>query len=610
MKYKKILSFMLAIMCIAQLSTSALASNVSDDQEDPSVVEFSLPVSIEDAKENFANFSEAKIEYSMPMTKVPMDMATIVGQVYDMTNNVPIAGATVEINNLAVEIVTDDNGAFEVSGVPEGQYNVEVSANGYDTAYFNNMPAYNSSGAEFYYLPLLRNEGLEFDYAADITSTMFSNGVMAANGDFEGDEIIEPYATSYALKNYTVNYNGNIYSFGKNINNYLYCVVPNEMVVTGLTSAQAIEAYKAQAVASRGYADGKVRQGMGHQSSGYSLCATTCCQVFLPYYTNSNAIQAVNAVNNQVLTYDGYRSITEFHGKCKGTVINYPKPGNTTISDKNTCTGHTPATDKEYAHNRGMCQTGAALMAKSGKKYQDILKHYYASCELITASSTSYEGINPGETIRFSSSTKTIDFLTYAPIAGNYTISVGQAGSTAYATKIEVHKVTRNSSHDVTVGSLVNSSTSGSLTIALAKGTEYRIRITCTSGNSMSGMLSVKCNAASHSAGTGISSQGKYEYFVVGVVEKVFKFTPSTTGTYTIQTTKPGNLTADTYLELRNSSFGLITSDDNSGSNNYSSITTSLTKGTTYYIVVQSSAYHSNPTLGANIQCGLKISMK
>lgn len=173
-----------------------------------------------------------------------------------------------------------------------------------------------------------------------------------------------------------------------------------------------------------------------------------------------------------------------------------------------------------------------------------------------------------------------------------------------------MYTVTRNASHDIVVGSLVKSSTSGSLTATLAQGTEYKIKITCTSGNSITAMLSVKCNTACHSAGTGISSAGKYEYFVVGVVEKVFQFTPATTGTYTIQTTKPGNISADTYLELRNNSFGLMASDDNSGSDNYSSITTSLTKGTTYYIVVTSSAHHTNAALGSNMQCGLKISKR
>lgn len=430
MKYKRALSFMLSIVCILQLSTSATASNVSYAQEGSNVVEFSLPVSLKDAEEDFANFSEAKFECPLTITRVPVDTATIVGQVYDMTSSTPISGATVVISDLEVEIVTDGNGAFEVSGVPEGNYNVEVFADGYDPAYFYNMPAYRSSGSEFYYLPLLRTESLEFDYEADINSTRSSHSEMTVNEGLENNETVEPYATSYTLKSYTVNYKGNIYSFGKNINNYLYCVVPNEMVVTGLTSAQAIEAYKAQAVASRGYADGKVRQGTNHQKNGYSLCADPCCQAFVPYYTNSNTIQAVNAVNNKVLTYDGYRSITEFHGKCKGTVINYPQPGNLTISDKNTCRGHSPASDKEFAHNRGMCQTGAALMAKSGKNYLDILEYYYASCDLITASALSYEGINPGETIRFTSSTKTVEFLTYAPVAGSYTISVGKAGST------------------------------------------------------------------------------------------------------------------------------------------------------------------------------------
>lgn len=385
------------------------------------------------------------------------------------------------------------------------------------------------------------------------------------------------------------------------------------MVVTNLTGPQKLEAYKAQAVASRGYADSKVRRGMTHSDKGFSLCAESHCQRFLPYYTNSYAIQAVEAVNNKVLSYSNndYRSTTEFYGKCKGKVVNYPKPGDNSIYDEKTCNGHSPATTVEFAHNRGMCQTGAALMAKNGKTYIDILKYYYASCDLMTASPTSYEGINPGETIRFSSA-KTVDFLTYAPVTGNYTISIGKAGNTSYSQKIEVHKVTRStSSHDAIVGDLVKTSDGSSLTVSLTKGNEYRIRITCTNASAMTAMLSVKCNAANHSAGTGIGgSQQKYDYLIAGVAEKVFKFTPTATGDYTIQTTQPGTTSVDTYLELRNSSFGLMSSNDNAGTSKYSSITANLIKGSTYYIVVTSANYHNDSTSGSNFQCGLKITQK
>ena len=121
-------------------------------------------------------------------------------------------------------------------------------------------------------------------------------------------------------------------------------------------------------------------------------------------------------------------------------------------------------------------------------------------------------------------------------------------------------------------------------------------------------MLKVKCNAANHTAGLGIASQGKYDYFIVGVVEKVFKFTPTTSGTYTIQTNKPGTTSVDTYLELRNSSFSLLAQDDDSGDGLYSSLSYSLTQGTTYYIVVTSYSHHVNAVNGNNMQCGLRIS--
>ena len=483
-KRMKVLSVSLAVVSMFLFSTVSFAadsakSTLPATQE----MEFILPVSSKDAKNNFVNFASSKIDLSASKSRNDVKVATIVGQVYDADGNSAISNALVKIESIGVEIQTDHNGAFEISNIPEGHYNVEIIVDGYNTSHFDNMPAFGISGAEFYYLPISKDQEMQFDYVADLNRKNDDKGHEVALAD--GSRATN---TTYTLKSYTVNYNGNVYSFGNNINNYLYCVVPNEMVVTGLTDAQAIEAYKAQAVASRGYADAKVRQGIGHMSSGYSLCAGTHCQVFIPYYTNANAITAVDAVTNQVLTYNGYRSITEFHGKCQGTVTNYPQPGNTSIYDVQTCNAHAPATGSEITHNRGMCQTGAKLMAMNNKTYQEILSFYYASCELITATPISYNGINPGETIRFSTTGTSTKFLTYAPVSGSYTISVGQAGNTSYSTNIQVYNVSRSSSHDVVEGaSPIASSTSGSLTISLVANKEYLIKITCTSSSNMTG---------------------------------------------------------------------------------------------------------------------------
>lgn len=602
-KRMRALSVLLAVASMLQLSTVSFAVS-SEKYSPPAEQEFVLPVSSKDAQNNFEDFASAKVDFSASKGRNDVKVATIVGQVYDADGNSVISNALVRIESVGTEIRTDHNGAFEIANVPEGYYDVEVVVDGYNTSHFDNMPAFEVSGAEFYYLPISKDQEMQFDYIADLNGTNDDRGheVTVANDSRATS------ATIYTLKSYTVKYGGNVYSFGNNINSYLYCVVPNEMRVEGLTSAQAIEAYKAQAVASRGYADAKVRQGMGHMSNGYSLCSDTCCQVFVPYHTTANAITAVDAVTNQVLTYNGYRSITEYHGKCQGTVTNYPQPGNTSISDVRTCNAHPVATGNEVAHNRGMCQTGAKLMAKDNKTYQEILSFYYASCELITANPISYDGINPGETIRFSTTGASTKFLTYAPVSGSYTISVGQAGSTSYPTKIEVYNVSRTSSQDVNEGSLVKSSTTGTLTVSLSTNKEYCIKVTCTTGSSMTGMLKVTCNAANHEAGLGNSAQDKDDYFVVGVVEKVFKFKPATSGTYTIQTNKPGTTSVDTYLELRNSSFSPLAQDDDSGDGLYSSISYSLTQGTTYYIVVTSYSHHANAANGNNMQCGLKIS--
>lgn len=611
---KKLIKCMFAIilasiMCAtAILATPSFAYDVDTFAETNSNSEgqFFVPFTPEDAAGNFADYASSKLEYNMStyssITNQPA--ATIVGKIYDNRTYAPITNATVRIVDLDAEIQVDSKGAFEFSGVPEGQYSIAILANGYISALYKNMPAYSSSGAEFYYLPLSMDEELSFDYNATKDPTGNSDYIQPLN------ETAEPRTTSYSLKSYTVNYKGNIYSFGNNINEYLYFVVPTEMYFRGsqaqMSDTQKLEAYKAQAVASRGYADAKVRQGSTHSANGYSLCSETHCQVFVPYYTNANAIKAVNATSNQVMTYDGYRSPTEFHASCNGTTTNYPIPGNTSTSYVKTCVTHSVYVN---SHNRGMCQTGAAIMASTGKTYRQILDHYYSPCELITASPIGYEGIDPGETIRFTPSANGNEFITYAPVSGRYTFSIKQTGSSSYSANIEVFNMTRTNVQDVDPGTSIAVPTAGTLTVSLTAGKEYIVKVTPTaSSRPTSARLSIKCNPACPSVNVGLGDSKKNQYYIVNVTEKILKFTPTTTGTYSIQTVQ-GDLgqSYDTYLEVRNQNFVLLSSDDNSGSGNYSSITRSFTGGNTYYIVVTTSGNHSSTTSGQVFQCGLKI---
>ena len=79
---------------------------------------------------------------------------------------------------------------------------------------------------------------------------------------------------------------------------YLYGVVPAEM-----QQSYEAEALKAQAVAARTYAMTKLG---AHSGSGYQLCDTTACQVYLGYDTETAATNAaVDATKGEIICYNG-----------------------------------------------------------------------------------------------------------------------------------------------------------------------------------------------------------------------------------------------------------------------------------------------------------------
>ena len=62
----------------------------------------------------------------------PIAAATIQGIVIDETDNTPLIGANVLLNNLDIGGTTDINGEFTFSGINKGQLNLEISMIGYD----------------------------------------------------------------------------------------------------------------------------------------------------------------------------------------------------------------------------------------------------------------------------------------------------------------------------------------------------------------------------------------------------------------------------------------------------------------------------------------------
>jgi hypothetical protein len=156
------------------------------------------------------------------------------------------------------------------------------------------------------------------------------------------------------------------------LDEYLKDVVPSEM---GLDKPP--EALKAQAIASRSYAVSSRR----HALKGFDMCTTTHCQFWQPGNRYPDSDRAAEETSGQVVTRAGRIVGTTFFAHCDGHTRNSEDVWSGRASHLRSVPcicGYTEL----YGHGVGMCQRGAAAMAREGATAEEILKHYYTGVEI------------------------------------------------------------------------------------------------------------------------------------------------------------------------------------------------------------------------------------
>jgi peptidoglycan hydrolase-like amidase len=130
----------------------------------------------------------------------------------------------------------------------------------------------------------------------------------------------------------------------------------------------SLEALKAQAVAARSfYIAGRGR----HQ--GFDFCDTTHCQFLRhPPDPDNLAWQAASETRGLILHYDGRPLAALYSADCGGRTDALPRAAGYPYFEV-AC----PRKGERRGHGLGLCQEGAAVMARSGAGFQEILRHYY-----------------------------------------------------------------------------------------------------------------------------------------------------------------------------------------------------------------------------------------
>jgi len=161
-----------------------------------------------------------------------------------------------------------------------------------------------------------------------------------------------------------------------NLEQYIVGVTTAEMVV-----GAPIDAYKAQAIAARTYAQRCIKNTDLYDYYGFDLTNNTYYQAYFGYYAPSQSIYktikaAVEETQNQYLTYNGSLINAMYTAANGGMVLDGGYPYLISFEDPYEGDSWTKGL---YGHGCGMSQWGAYSMAKyHNKDYKSILGFYYA----------------------------------------------------------------------------------------------------------------------------------------------------------------------------------------------------------------------------------------
>ena len=150
-----------------------------------------------------------------------------------------------------------------------------------------------------------------------------------------------------------------------------------ELAVASILAAEGAaalppEALRAQAIVVRSY-----MLAATDRHAGFDMCDTTHCQQFgPPPAPNSVAMKAALATRGQVLTYRGNIVPAMYSANCGGRTRTLAEAG-WQPGEYPFFAVDCPLKGAVSGHRIGMCQTGAAELARRGFSFQEIVDRYF-----------------------------------------------------------------------------------------------------------------------------------------------------------------------------------------------------------------------------------------
>jgi hypothetical protein len=491
----------------------------------------------------------------------------LVALVYSSDSGEIISGASVYVFNSGYSFCgsTDNNGLIVFSDIPVDCY-VVCAESGDELITIDNLEIYANVGKNYINLGLTdKDECIDYNGYSECHDTY----VIYSQERCLDRLLIYP---TYPCPEVNVSCNNSIYSI--DMKTYVYHVVASELnsgtYFDALTTQQKITALEALSVAVRGftfYQLGGFSSGMPHNGE-YMCDSPGCCQSFNPNYTNEYTITAVDNCNGVIpvdsTTYQPFWA--KYFSICDGSTHSSTDCPNNLISVA--CILHQPH-DPWPGHSMvGMCQAGMCKMAQDGYTYSEILNYYYSNMILWVYLDSNQLAIIPGES-KYNDTTYCYRF--YVPSSSTYFFNLWNY----YSNGVSLYLYNDD---DYEFEDEVNNQSNASFSAYLNAGMYY---LEVDSDYVELFNLSQTPEAVKGN-GSGLRN------YIYNCSAKIFKFTPSETGYYTIDTEPWIDEDVDTILQILSLTGAvLFESDDISWTNLYSHLYIQLNAGVPYYIKVK-----------------------
>lgn len=140
---KRIIACFIAAALIMSSSAMAISADSTLVPRDVSMGSFVQAFNDADIQNNFENYTTTTVNVPLRVISSTLNIAMdtpqiveentadVVGLVYDRQTQKPVQGATVGVKDLGISATTDKNGRFAIGNMPVGQYDLLITAAGF-----------------------------------------------------------------------------------------------------------------------------------------------------------------------------------------------------------------------------------------------------------------------------------------------------------------------------------------------------------------------------------------------------------------------------------------------------------------------------------------------